>query len=311
MGHRDLILTLAKLIIAAAWVDGEITIEETNNLKLLLLRLRSRGQAQGVELSGRDWARLEMYMETPIDAAERARLLVELQNQLRTGEQKRLAIEAIREVMAADGKVTAEEQAALADMETAIGEVTVGVLGALERMVGNRLQQRRAAVRQAPNRERLFEEFLRNKVYYALTRQPQRQKLISSLSEAEQRKLGLAGGLMANLAHIDGQLAEGEFETMVQTIQKHWNLGEAAATFVAEVALAAIDETYDTDRIMRELAAVTSPDERRQFLRALFAVAASDGKISLDEHEEIRVIARGIKLTHEDFIQAKLQERQG
>jgi uncharacterized tellurite resistance protein B-like protein len=307
VADRDLIMTLSKLIIAAAWADGEITAEETNNLKLLLLRLRSAGQSRGIELSGQDWARLDMYIETPVDSAERARLLVELQERLRTSQQKRLAIESIRDVIAADGKVTAEEEAVLAEVKTALDQVNVGVLGALERLVGNQVQSRRAAVRQAPNREYFFDDFLRNKVYYALARHPRRQEVAWTLTEDEQRKLALAGGLMAKIAHIDGELSEGEFETMVQTLQGYWALDEAAAAFVVEVALAAINETYDVTRIRQELTAATSKDERRQFLRALFAVAAADGEISMDEHEEIRVIARGIKLTHKDFINAKLQ----
>jgi len=39
----------------------------------------------------------------------------------------------------------------------------------------------------------------------------------------------------------------------------------------------------------------------------LFAVSAADGQMSLDEIEEIRVISRGLNLTHKDFIDAKLK----
>ncbi len=307
MVNRNLILTLAKVIIAAAWADGEITTEEINNLKLLFLRMRSSGFERGIQLTGQEWARLEMYMETPIDEAERARLVVELQNSLRTNADKQLAIEALRDVVTADDKITPAERELLEEVETAINEVSVGVTGAMERLVGNRVRERRDSVKDAPNRERFFNDFLNNKVYYSLTHHIRHENDLLKLPEEEMRKLGLAGGLMAKIAHIDGELSDDEFEAMVQTIQSHWSLDDEAASFVVDVALAAVDETYDIDRIMRELATAASNSERRQFLTALFAVAAADGEISMNEHEEIRVISRGLKLTHQDFINAKLQ----
>jgi tellurite resistance protein len=40
---------------------------------------------------------------------------------------------------------------------------------------------------------------------------------------------------------------------------------------------------------------------------ALFAVAAADGGVSNDEIEEIRGISNSLKLTHKEFIDAKLR----
>ena len=72
MSDKNLILTLAKVIVAAAWADGEMTLEEINSLKDLLFQLPHAG---GVQITGREWARLEMYIESPVGAAERARLV--------------------------------------------------------------------------------------------------------------------------------------------------------------------------------------------------------------------------------------------
>ncbi len=233
--------------------------------------------------------------------------MVELQNNLRSNKDRQLAIQALREVMAVDGEMTEQERQVLEEMEAALNEVSVGVVGLMERLVGNRVHQRRAEVGEAPNREMYFDDFLSNKVYYALARHLRDKEIELDLTEDEQRKLGLAGGLMAKVAHLDGTLSDRELAAMIQTIQRYWKLGDMAATFVAEVAVAAVNETYDTTRIMHRLAKVASKDERRQIVTALFAVAAADGDISTDEHEEIRIMARGMKLTHQDFINAKLQ----
>ena len=39
MSDRNLIFTLAKVIIAAAWADGQVSHEEVNSLKDLLFQL--------------------------------------------------------------------------------------------------------------------------------------------------------------------------------------------------------------------------------------------------------------------------------
>ena len=110
---------------------------------------------------------------------------------------------------------------------------------------------------------------------------------------------------MAKIAQIDRQVTEDEFKTIAETIKDNWQVSDEAATFVAEVAVSAIDVTYDPFRMMRELVGLTTEDQRRRFLAALFAVANADGDISFDETEEIRIVARGIYLTHRDFIDAK------
>jgi uncharacterized tellurite resistance protein B-like protein len=94
---------------------------------------------------------------------------------------------------------------------------------------------------------------------------------------------------------------------MVGTFVKIWGVSEEAATFVVEVAISAVDVTYDTFRLMRELATSATEDERRHVVEILFAISAADGDMSIEEVEEIRVISRGLNLTHKDFIDAKLK----
>jgi uncharacterized tellurite resistance protein B-like protein len=307
MSDKTLIMALARVIIAAAWADGEITQDEISSLKDLLFRLPQAGQSPGIQLTGREWARLEMYMATPVTDAERERLVVELQEELHTEAQRQLALDALRSLVEADGVVTEEEQALLAEIGTALQDMEVGVLGALQRLVGGSLAKRRQAVANAPNREAYFEDYLRNKVYFALRQRLSDAGVTLDLSEEELRTLGLAGGLMAKVARVDGEVTDEEVAALVAAVQNYWPLDDKEAAFVAEVALSAVDQGYDTLRMMRELADSTSIETRKRFLAALFAVAAADGEISIDEHEEIRFIARGINLVHSDFIDAKLE----
>jgi len=304
MSDRNLILKLARVIIAVAWADGEISNEEINSLKDLLFHLRTSTFDDSMQFSGQEWARLDMYIETPVGDEERARLVVDLQNSLRSASDKQVVADALQRMIEADGEVTQEEQALVAQIEADIDSVGVG---GLQRLLGGAMNRRAAVVADAPNREAYFDDFIRNKVYYAVEQRLDIDPTDLGLSDAELRKLSLVGGLMAKIAQLDRQVTDDEFADMVSTFVKIWGIGVEVATFVVEVAVSAVDAVYDTFRMMRELAADATEDERRRVVEILFAISAADGDMSIEEIEEIRVIARGLNLTHKDFIDAKVK----
>ena len=112
---------------------------------------------------------------------------------------------------------------------------------------------------------------------------------------------------MARVAHVDREVKEGEFDAMAQTLMENWGLAQEAAAIVAEVAISAVAENMDYYRMAREFFNCTTEPERAQFLNVLFAVAQGDGMVSSEETEQIRSIARHLKLTHKQFINAKLK----
>jgi uncharacterized tellurite resistance protein B-like protein len=287
-----------------AWADGEISNEEINSLKDLLFHLRTSTFDDSMQFSGQEWARLEMYIETPVGDDERERLVVDLQNSLRSAEDKQVVIDALGRLVEADGDVSQEERAMVAQIQAEIESVGVG---GLQRLLGGAMKRRSAAVANAPNREAYFDDFIKNKVYYAVEQRLQVDPQELGLSDEELRKLSLVGGLMAKIAQLDRQVTEAEFDDMVAIFQDIWGVSKEVATFVVEVAVSAVDATYDTFRMMRELATGATLEERRHVVELLFAISAADGDMSIDEIEEIRVIARGLNLTHKDFIDAKLK----
>ena len=307
MSDRDILLKLARVIIAVAWVDGEITNDEINCLKDLLFSMRRSSFDEVMQFSAQEWARLDMYIESPVDADERVRLVADLQNALQSPQQKQLALQALQNMVEADGEISESEKGVVIEISEAIESSDVGMLGGLQRLLGGAMQRRAEAVANAPNREAYFDDFIKNKVYYSVSQRLRANGRELNISEAGLRKLSLVGGLMAKIAYVDREVTDTEFDWMVEAIVENWGLRPEEATFVAEVAVAAVDVTYDSFRMMRELVTETSEEERRRVINALFAVGAADGDLSFEETEEIRLIARGLNLTHKDFIDAKLQ----
>jgi uncharacterized tellurite resistance protein B-like protein len=186
MANETLILTLGKVIVAAAWADGDIAHDEVNSLKDLLFHLP--------EMTGREWASLEMYIDSPVGEAERKRLVAQLIEQLRSSSDKALALRALDEVIQADGVITEEEAAVLDEIKSQLNEASIGLIGALGRAVAGSLARREETLRSAPNREEHFEDFIKNKVFYGLTRRLKDSELKLDIPDVELRKLCLAGG---------------------------------------------------------------------------------------------------------------------
>lgn len=299
MTDANMILTLGKVIIAAAWADGEVSPEEVNSLKDLLFHLPG--------LTGREWANLEMYIESPVGAVERERLVTQLKEQISSGSERALALHALDELVVADGVITEQEKQVVEEIKGQIQSAGVGVLGALGKVVRGSIARRTEALSDAPNREEYFEDFIKNKVFYTLRLRLAQRDVAVDIPETSLRKLSLAGGLMARVAQVDRQVTEGEIEAMIEALESGWSLSREEAAFVAEVAVAEVTPEMDYYRLTRQFFSTTSDEERARFLDVLFSIAVADGSASNAEIEEIRAIARALKLTHQQFIDAKLK----
>lgn len=299
MPKSDAIMALAKVMIATAWTDGSVTNEEMNSMKDLLFQLP--------EMTASDWAELDIYIESPVGEAERARLVADLQASLRSSQDKELAITMIDELVSADGEISAEEQETVEQIKSAIRDANVGMLGSMGNFLGSSVSRRSKAVTNAPNRELYMDDYVKNKVFYNISRRLELEEAAIDIPERELRRLSLAGGLMARVAYVDHEVQEDEFDSMVSAIQNNWELGDVEAALVAESAVSTITKGLDYYRLSRRFFESTTEDERVHFMDALFAVADADGRVSYEEIEEIRTIATVLKLTHKQFIDAKLK----
>jgi len=296
---NELNVKLGKVLIAAAWADEKVTHEEINSLKDLLFRLP--------QLTGREWSLLEMYLESPVSADERPRLLEELNQAIASHSDRKLALSALDELVRADGVVTESEQAVLNELRAALDSAPVGLFGKLSRLIQGPLQRRSAKTTSAANREDGFEDFIKNRLYHRVRRRQTTGEINLGISETDLRKLCLAAGLMARVAHVDREVTQDEFDGLVQALQTGWSVTREAAEFVAEAAVSEVIAGMDYFRLTRQFFEATTPDERAGFLDVLFVVADADGRVSYDEIEEIRSIARSLKLSHGQFIDAKVR----
>ena len=321
---KHLIETLGKVVIAAAWADKDIAPDEINSLKDLLFQFQrtllmpdfrlgdelwaflngfhlDKINDAGIGIPAREMAKFEMYTETPVEAAERALLVNQLCEAIRTEEDKALTLSSLKDMVQADGLLTEEEHAVLAEIQMRIESIDAGLFGPLSRFLQGAMQRRAEIMSAAPNRKKYFEEFLRNKVYYEMRRRMDLNETKLDISDEYLRKLGSIGGLMARVAQIDHIVLQEELDKMtsiaetgwgtMSILQTGWGLSPDAAMFVMEVAMAEVSRNFDYLRMSRDFFEISTLAERANLLELLFTVANADGQVSHHEFEEIRTIA--------------------
>ena len=299
MANSPVIMALAKVMVAAAWADGDVSLDEVNSLKDLLFHLP--------EMTAGDWAQIDIYIDSPVDEAERARLVEDLRQSLSSSAEREQAQRALQQMIQADGGVSPAEQAMVAEIQVALQQAQTGGLSSLGGFLRGRTKRRSQAVAEAPNREIYLDDFVKNKIYYDVTRRLAAENAVAEISQDKLRKLSLAGGLMARVAFVDRQVTESERNLILSALQDHWGLSSLEANIVAESALSEIGKGMDYFRLTRQFFECTTEEERLGFLDVLFAITAADGGATFEEIEEIRSIANVLKLTHQQFIDAKLK----
>ena len=298
--RKETTMALAKVLIAAAWADGLPSHDEVNSLKDILFSLP--------DMTADDYANLEIYLDSPISEEESARLIEDLRKNLTNSKERSYAISMLEKLISADGEETEQERAFLEEVTTELESGGFGIMKSLSGMLGGAMKRRSKAVENKPNRELQIDDFKKNKIFYTLNREiPESGLDFNDIPEDKLRKLSLASGLMARVAYVDEKVEPAEQAGIRNSLEKVWGLTSKESDFVAQVALSEYARGMDNYRLSRQFFENTTEDERVKFLDVLFAVAASDGEISYDETEEIRKIASALKLTHKQFIDAKLR----
>jgi uncharacterized tellurite resistance protein B-like protein len=298
MPGREFIMDLAKLMIAAAWADGELQNEEINALKDLLFNLE--------DVTGDEWAHLEIYMDSPVSTEEKVNLISSVLGQIKSEEDKELVVATLEKLVQADGVVTEEEKAVLEEVKNAVWDMNFGLLAKVSRMIKTAVTGRDQNYKTATQRENQVDDYIENNIYYNLKSESEKKGITFDLPAQQVKKLCLAAGLLARISAVDSGISEDEKQTIREVLSTQWDLSEQQAQIVTQISCDKTLQGLDYFRLTRGFFDCTTLDERRNFIKCLFRIANASEKTSYDETEEIRKVSNSLKLTHKDFIEAKL-----
>ncbi len=297
--EKTLAIKLAKVLIAAAWSDGELSNDEMNAFKDLLFNIP--------DLSGEEWPEIEVYMESPVKEEEAQQLIEDAVASIKSNQDKADAREFLDRLVSSDGIVTQDEQSFLDEVLQAIDSKKTGIMETMTSIIKSSLSKRRQKLGTTPSREERIEDFIKNTVYFKLKTEISSKEIsFDDIGDNELRKLCLAAGIMAVLAWVDKDISPKEKNAINNALSENWGLDANRTSVVTELACSKALKGLDRFRLCRSFFKCTDYNERTSFLKTLFSVANSSENTSNDEIEEIRTISKLLRLGHKDFIDAKL-----
>ena len=292
------VLDLGKLLIAAAWADGELSNQEINALKELLFLLP--------EISGEEWMELELYMATPVSEDERQQLLARVLNGITISADKALVLQTLERLVHVDGVAKEAEASVVESLRQDVESKSTGFFAHLTKPLRLAISSRSGHYGTDGGRESRLEDYIKNAVYYQLVSEMKTRGIAISLPDQEIRKVCLAAGLMARVAWVDNAFCEQEQDSVTRALAEGWKLPNEEAKVIMEISHQRIMKGLDSVRLTKGFCECTTVSERKAFLTALFAIANTSQQTSSQEIEEIRSITKGLELSHQDFIDAKL-----
>jgi len=127
MINKELSNAIAKVLIAAAWVDGVVQPEEERFLRDFI------GRMPGIDEF--TWQDLLPLIERPIYEAERIRMLRDLRNLIVDQKDRRFAIQAINQLFISDGEIAPEEEEAVKQIVSIINGDETAVYQEMLKMI--------------------------------------------------------------------------------------------------------------------------------------------------------------------------------
>ncbi len=284
------------MLIALAWADGEISNEELNFLKDFLFKF---------DLTGEEWAKIEMYMEDPIPPEEAEALVKDFVLHLGGGQERKEVISALEGIMSADGETRPEEQAFLKRC-TAIFKES-GPASALMGRIGGLFRETVFKPGATSQRKEELHDFLNNRILFKVRRKLEREKLSLEGDPGKLAYASLFAGLLSHIASIDDGTSEVELTVLKRQLKEVAGFDQEGVELILSVVRDSAAKGLDRFRLTREFYEKSNVEQRRQLLDCLFDMAGADDDLAHTEVEEVRAIAYGLKFSHKDFIDAKVR----
>ncbi|WP_309397215.1 TerB family tellurite resistance protein [Cerasicoccus maritimus] len=279
-------LALAKMLISAAWVDGEIQPAERDYLKDFVFSLPHMDEST--------WESLQTYFDNPIDDAERIYLLQELRRLLTRDTQLHLVTKSVRQVFMADGRVLPEEVKAARQ----ITRILQGTEEDADQEMSNVMKAHLARLKsnysaspfcQAAEEKAIdFPESV--SVFFA------ERGLSIDVSSDDRDRICLIGCILAVVGNADGDLDPTEKQVAKEYMLRRWKFSADIANYVLAIMECDPARELDLAIVVRRFYEATNEVDRSLMLKTLLAISAADGRILKEEIDECYRIARLLKI---------------
>ena len=115
--------------------------------------------------------------------------------------------------------------------------------------------------------------------------------------------------LFLEMAYIDGEFSDSEQEDMIGLLKRHYHLSDEHVTELVEASKKELTGSIDLWQFTNLINQDFSRQEKIQIIQMVWQVVYADEK--LDKHEDylIHKLAKLLRLTHKELIDAKLKAK--
>jgi len=283
-GYRALNVSLGKLLIAAAWVDGEINEEETACLKNLILKMPG--------ISFADWRRLKIYLAYPLSIREQEFVVKEFSEKIFIDGHSKLAWESLITVLKADGSINILEKGFALELERSMKVSVDSFLRTIKYyLFKNSIENQHAWKSKKLGRDKLIHEFFDNPVYFLFRKALVQEDLSIPHSKPELQKVCLFAAILSWVASEDGRISLDEEDLILKILVQTCGIVPDIATCMLKVANSIDITELQLEDLSSSLADSTEEIEREELFQSLSRLVVLDKVLSMREWECLRTVA--------------------
>ncbi len=289
---RALNLALGKVLIAAAWADGELDEHELEFLKHLVMQLP--------EVSFEDWRKLKAYLAYPVTSSERDGFVKEFVELALSRGRSEIAWSCLHRVLRAHGLDEPEAEEFHEDMNQAAMGSTSVFLEKLDFYVSQARMEARSGWNDSwSGREGFIHEFFDNPVYFVFRKTLLKEDLAVAGSKLELQKICLFASILSWFAKLDGHLSMDESEFIIHCLVQKCKLEPRVASCMLRVASSVALSEVQLSNLCSSFAEEAEIQEREEVFSIISNLVILDRVLSSAELEGLRTLALYMKIRRE------------
>jgi len=282
--YRALNISLGKLLIAAAWVDGDLNNEELQCLKNLILRFP--------DVSFEDWRKLKIYLAYPISKLEQESIVEDFTAKVFSKGHSKIAWDCLIQVLRADGKISTEEKDFAESLDQEIQNSANGLLRKIKYLIfQSTIESQPGWNSKFQGREKFIHEFFDNPVYFLFRKALLEEDISVANSKSELQDICLFGSILSWFVKSDGKISFLETKSMAGLLAKECEIEIPVALTIMRIANSLDVSELQLSTLCTLFRESTSKSARENMFLSVSKLIASDSFLTSKEFEGFRTIA--------------------
>lgn len=280
-------ISLSRLLYAGAWVDGELSRDEVNQIEAFLDTIPG--------LSDEDFKRIRLYGEFPMTTEESRLAAEQFVDGIRTEEEKDMALLHLEALVKADRIVTPEERVFYVEMLNFLQQASVSTFSRFSKLFKGRNKWKPSNVPEGQDRETLWmDHYLNNPTYFRLRVSYMDFDLPDDLPEKRFEEACLYASLMV-LVEISGSSYRPEL--IAEYLEQFFEASPEVAAYLVDLAAAEYHRgNLDLRRQGHQLTKICEFTQVDQFYADMLVLFEKNKTMDCEKFECIRKIGRILKM---------------